>query len=112
KNKWSSQLAYLRAISQGHLEKFDPFKADLQQLVASYPNDKLIVPLVKQHLAYLDANKIKLMARPFVLMDKDPSEDPFIPPAVATDKATLSYNAFADQQQKAYQQAQEAKQQA
>jgi outer membrane protein assembly factor BamD (BamD/ComL family) len=111
-NKWSSQLAYLRAISQGHLEKFDPFKADLQQLVASYPNDKLIVPLVKEHIAYLDANKTKLMARPFVLMDKDPSEEPFIPPAVATDKATLSYNAFADQQQKAYQQAQEAKQQA
>lgn len=111
-NKWSSQLAYLRAISQGHLERFDPFKADLQQLVASYPNDKLIVPLVKQHLAYLDANKDKLMSRQFVLMDKDPSEEPFIPPAVAPDKATLAYNAFAEQQQKAYQQAEEAKQQA
>jgi len=111
-NKWSSQTAYLRAISAGHLEKFDPFKADLQQIIANYPNDKLIVPLVKQHIAYLDANKDKLAARPFVLMDKDPNEEPFIPPAVAADKATQSYNAFAEQQQKAYQQAQDAKQKA
>lgn len=112
-NKWSAQLAYLRAISEGHLEKFDPFRADLQQLVANYPNDKLIVPLVKQHITYLDANKDKLMQRPFVLTDKDPNEEPFIPPAVEqADKATASYNAFADQQQKAYQQAQDAKQKA
>jgi len=109
-NKWSAQLAYLRAISQGHLEKFGPFKADLQQIITAYPNDKLIIPLVKQHIAYLDANKDKLMPRPFVLMDKDPNEEPFIPPAVEqNDKATQSYNAFADQQQKAFQQAEDAK---
>jgi tetratricopeptide (TPR) repeat protein len=112
-NKWSAQLAYLKAISQGHLEKYDPFRTDLEQIITSYPNDKLIVPLVKQHIAYLDANKDKLMPRPFVLTDKDPNEEPFVPPAVAqNDKATQSYNVFAEQQQKAYRQAEDAKQQA
>jgi tetratricopeptide (TPR) repeat protein len=110
-NKWSAQLAYLRAISQGHLEKFDPFRADLQQIVVTYPDDKLIVPLVKQHIVYLDANKDKLMARPFVLTDKDPNEEPFVSP-VEPDKAAKTYIAFAEQQQKAYQQAQDARQQA
>ncbi|HEX3384073.1 MAG TPA: hypothetical protein VHS53_02735, partial [Mucilaginibacter sp.] len=110
-NKWSAQLAYLRAISQGHLEKFDPFRADLQQIIVTYPDDKLIVPLVKQHMLYLDANKDKLMARPFVLTDKDPNEEPFVPP-VEPDKAAKTYIAFAEQQQKAYQQAQDARQQA
>ena len=81
-NKWSSQLAYLRAISSGHLEKFDPFRNELVSLAAKYPNDPLIGPLVKQHIAYVDAHKNTLMARQFVLMDKDPNEEPFIPPTV------------------------------
>ncbi|MBS1530239.1 MAG: tetratricopeptide repeat protein [Bacteroidetes bacterium] len=110
-NKWSAQLSYIRTISQGHLEKFDPFRADLQQIIAAYPNDKLIVPLVKQHIVYLDANKDKLIIRPFVLTDKDPNEEPFIPP-VEENKAQVTYNAFAEQQQKAYKQAQDARQQA
>jgi tetratricopeptide (TPR) repeat protein len=111
-NKWSAQLAYLRAISQGHLEKFDAFHTDLEQIIAAYPNDKLIVPLVKEHIVYLDANKDKLTPRPFVLTDKDPNEEPFVPPVEQNDKATQSYNAFAEQQQKAYRQAQAAKEQA
>ena len=91
-NKWASQLAYLRAISAGHLEKFDPFKADLQQIVAKYPNDKLILPLVKQHLAYIDSNKVALSQRPFVLTDKDPNEAPFVEQMSDEQKAAIKYN--------------------
>jgi len=109
-NKWASQLVYLRVISEGHLEKFDPFRDSLAKLVTKYPNDRLITPLVKQHIAYLDGHKSSLMPRPFVLTDKDPNEEPFIPPVVESDKATLSYNAFADQQQKAFKQAEADKQ--
>ncbi len=104
-NKWASQLVYLKVISEGHLEKFDPFRDSLTKLVTKYPNDRLIVPLVKQHIAYLDTHKSALMPRPFVLTDKDPNEEPFIPAVVASDKATASYNAFAEQQQKAFKQA-------
>ena len=91
-NKWASQLAYLRAIAAGHLEKFDPFKAELQQIVTKYPADKLIVPLVKQHLAYIDSNKAALSQRPFVLTDKDPNEAPFVEQMSDEEKAAIKYN--------------------
>ncbi|HVS92399.1 MAG TPA: tetratricopeptide repeat protein [Mucilaginibacter sp.] len=112
-NKWSAQLAYLRAISAGHLEKFDPFKNDLQQIVAKYPDDKLVTPLVKQHLAYLDAHKDAMSVRPFVLTDKDPNEEPFVPP-VAPDEAqqaAIRYNNIvAEHQAEAVRQAEAARQ--
>lgn len=91
-NKWSAQLAYLRAISQGHLEKFDPFRADLVQIATRYPNDKLITPLVKQHISYIDSNKTALMKREFVLTDKDPNEPAFVPAVSDEQIAAIKYN--------------------
>ena len=76
-NKLSAQLAYLRAISSGHLERFLPFKEELVQIVNKYPNDKLITPLVKQHLAYMDAHIAEMTTTPFALTDNDPNEVPF-----------------------------------
>lgn len=81
-NKWSAQLAYLRAISAGHLEKLAPFTDDLSKIVSQYPDDRLIVPLVKQHLVYVNAHKTEMAKRPFALTDKDPNEEPFIPEVV------------------------------
>ena len=81
-NRWASQLDYLRAISAGHLEKLAPFRNDLTQIIKKYPNDKLINPLVQQHLAYVDAHQAQMAARPFALTDKDPNEEPFIPQTV------------------------------
>ena len=104
-NKWDAQLAYLRVISAGHLEKLDPFRNDLLALVNKYPTDRLVVPLVKQHIAYVDAHRAALTVRPFALTDKDPNEEPFIPPAVEPDKAALTYNEFAEKQQQAVKQA-------
>ncbi|MBS1528240.1 MAG: hypothetical protein JST19_21520, partial [Bacteroidetes bacterium] len=112
-NKWSAQLAYLRAISAGHLEKYDPFKNDLLQIVAKYPNDKLITPLVKQHLAYLDAHKDAMSVRPFVLTDKDPNEEPFVAPVGPDEaqQAAIRYNNIvAEHQAEAVRQAEAAKQ--
>jgi len=109
-NKWSSQLAYLRAISSGHLEKFDPFKSDLAALVNKYPNDRLVTPLVKQHLTYLDAHRDVLLKRTFVLLDKDPNEEPFIAPVSEEQQAAIRYNnTIADRQAEAVRQAQAAK---
>ncbi|TFF40756.1 type IX secretion system periplasmic lipoprotein PorW/SprE [Mucilaginibacter psychrotolerans] len=81
-NKYASQLAYLRAFAAGHQEKLDPFKAELQQIASKYPDDQLITPLIKQHLAYTDANQTELAARTFVITDKDISEGLFTIPIV------------------------------
>ena len=81
-NKYASQLAYLRAFAKGHQEKLEPFKAELQQIAAKYPDDQLITPLIKQHLAYTDANQTELAARTFVITDKDINEGLFTIPIV------------------------------
>jgi len=81
-NKLIVQLYYLRAIAAGHQEKLPEFQADLQQIADNYPTDGLIAPLVKQHLAYVEANKLELSAQNFALMDNDTTEEAFIPPTV------------------------------
>lgn len=90
-NKWSAQLAYLKAISAGHDEKLAPFKDDLTQIMTKYPADRLIAPLVKQHLAYIDANQVEMAARPVVLTDNTLEEKPFIPSTVA-DQPAINYS--------------------
>ena len=86
-NRYAAQLYYLKAIAAGHMEKLPPFQADLQLIAAKYPQDKLIAPLVNQHLAYIDSNKAEIAARPVVLFNDDPNEIPFTPP-VAYQKQT------------------------
>jgi tetratricopeptide (TPR) repeat protein len=76
------QLTYLRVISAGHGEKLPPFQDDLQQIVDTYPTDGLITPLVKQHLAYINANKQELSGQTYAIMNNDTTELTFIPPIV------------------------------
>ena len=76
-NKLSAQIFYLQIIAQGHNEKVGPFTDSLQQLIKVYPNDKLIVPLAKQHLAYINANQNEMQARKVVIGDVDPRDVPF-----------------------------------
>ncbi|MBE7178778.1 MAG: hypothetical protein INR69_20425, partial [Mucilaginibacter polytrichastri] len=80
---FSPQVAYLRAIAIGHQQKLDGFEIALKDIVSRYPNDRLVVPLVKQHLAYIDSNRVALAKRPVAIMDKDPNEPPFIEPVDA-----------------------------
>jgi len=76
-NKQAAQLAYLKTIAMGHQQKLEPFKLGLQQIVAQYPDDRLITPLVKQHLLFITANEALIAARPFALIDSDPNDIPF-----------------------------------
>ncbi len=76
-NKLSSQLAYLRAISNGHLERLAPFRDELVQIVNKYPDDRLVTPLVKQHLAYIDAHMAEMATYPFALTNNDTNDVPF-----------------------------------
>ncbi len=75
-NKLASQLAYLKAISSGHLENLAAFKDELTQIVTKYPDDKLITPLVKQHLTYIDAHQAEMQGD-YALTNNDPNEVPF-----------------------------------
>jgi tetratricopeptide (TPR) repeat protein len=90
-NKLSAQLAYLRAISSGHLENLATFRGELTQIVSKYPNDKLITPLVKQHLAYIDAHQTE-MAGTFALTNNDPNEVPFTVITQTPEDAVTAYN--------------------
>jgi tetratricopeptide (TPR) repeat protein len=97
-NKWSAQLAYLRAISLGHQEKLAPFRDDLAQIISNYPDDRLIVPLVKQHLAYIDVHQDEMSAGEFALTNNDPNEVPFKVTPTAEDQITAYNNSQLVQQ--------------
>jgi tetratricopeptide (TPR) repeat protein len=108
-NKFAAQLFYLRTIANGHQEKLGPFREELLAIVTKYPNDRLIAPLVNQHIVYVDANKAKLAAREFVLMDSDPTEEPFIP-AVVPQQVIVKQQVQSQPMQKAVLQNQPVKQ--
>lgn len=74
---FSPQVAYLKAIATGHLQKLDVFETALKNIVTLYPNDRLVVPLIKQHLTYIDSNRTAMVKRPVALLDHDPNEPPF-----------------------------------
>ena len=90
-NKLSSQLAYLRAISSGHLERLAPFREELVQIVNKYPDDRLITPLVKQHLAYIDSHMAEMTTFPLALTNNDTTEVPFKTEPTIQDKIA-AYN--------------------
>jgi tetratricopeptide (TPR) repeat protein len=86
-NRFAAQLFYLRTIAAGHQEKLTPFMTDLQQIVAKYPDDKLVTPLATQHLTYIDSNRVEMETRTVVLTGNDVNDIPFTPP-VAYQKQT------------------------
>jgi len=77
-NSLSSQLAYLNSLATGRTQKAAIFESSLQQIVQTYPDDKLITPLVKQNLEYIQANRDAMSKRTFALVDSDPNESQLI----------------------------------
>ncbi|QJD95627.1 hypothetical protein HH214_06950 [Mucilaginibacter robiniae] len=98
-SKLAAQIAYLRALAAGHNEKLQPFKDELLQLTTKYPNDRLITPLVVQHLNYINDNQAEMATRSVVLVDTDPDTMPFIP-APVIQKSTKQQLAAAQPQAK------------
>jgi tetratricopeptide (TPR) repeat protein len=78
RNHLSAQSAYLNALAIGHTQKLAALDTAFQQIVRNYPEDKLIVPLVQQHLLYLQTNKDLINKRIFALVDEDPNEPRFV----------------------------------
>jgi len=76
-NKYTAQLYYLKALAEGHYESVNPFRDSLQAIATRFPTDKLITPLVYQHLAYMSANNADIMNLKIVLAGDDPQDLPF-----------------------------------
>lgn len=76
-NKYAAQLYYLQALAAGHFEKAAPFQDSLKQILNKFPNDRLIAPLITQHLTFINANQAEMQARKVVFTDNDPQEIPF-----------------------------------
>lgn len=81
-NKLAPQAAYLRAIALGYQQKLAPFQMELEQIVAKYPDDLLITPLVRQHLDYIKEHQQEIASRKFALLDTDPNYIPFAEPQI------------------------------
>ncbi|MFD0748637.1 tetratricopeptide repeat protein [Mucilaginibacter calamicampi] len=86
-NVFLPQLRYLRAVAAGHQEKLEPFEQSMQDIVKAYPQDKLITPLVQQHIEYINANRLTLAAMPVVLTNDEVDELIFSSP-IANKKET------------------------
>ena len=91
-NRLLVQLNYLRTIANGHQEKVEPFRAELEQIASTYPDDRLITPLVKQHLVYVETNAPELASQPFALMDNDATRVQFVPPIVYQKETVYNRN--------------------
>nr|WP_090704990.1 tetratricopeptide repeat protein [Daejeonella rubra] len=76
--KLSVQLAYIGSLALGHLQKLDQLESAFKNIVDSNPDDQLIVPLVKLHLAYIDSNRTTMSNRVFALLDNDSKDNTFI----------------------------------
>lgn len=73
-----AQLDYLRALATGRTQKLPQLEMAFKELVNAYPDDKLIVPLVKEHLEFIDLNRLMLNERIVALVDDDPNRDRFV----------------------------------
>ncbi|AMQ00656.1 Gliding motility protein [Pedobacter cryoconitis] len=80
------QLSYLRAIAIGRTQQIDSLTAAFKAITNIYPDDKLIVPLVKEHLAYIATHQGEFRKRRVALPDFDPAEPRFFTSAPVTEK--------------------------
>ena len=93
-NKLSPQLDYLQALALGHTQDINVLDSAFRQIVNNFPEDRLIVPLVQQHLRYIDSNRVAMSKRTYALVDFDPNEPRFVEepeaePAVQEDKGNV-----------------------
>ncbi|QNK62486.1 tetratricopeptide repeat protein [Pedobacter sp. PAMC26386] len=80
------QLSYLRAIAIGRTQSIDSLTSAFKSITNQYPDDKLIVPLVKDHLAYIATHQDEFRKRKVALPDFDPAEPRFFTTATSAEK--------------------------
>lgn len=77
-NSLQAQYDYLKAIAIGRTQNVDSLLVAFNSIIAQHPNDQLINPLVKDHIAYINANLASFKARRIALIDFDGTEPRFI----------------------------------
>src|SRR5690606_37313996 len=77
-NPLSPQWAYLKTLAIGRTQKLPAFENALQELIRKYPNDKIVTPLSREHLEYINENREQLAPRPAALTDFDPNRPRFV----------------------------------
>ncbi len=77
-NNLQAQYDYLKAISIGRTQNVDNLLTAFNKIITQYPDDILINPLVKTHIAYINANLKSFKERKIALLDFDSLEPPFI----------------------------------
>ncbi|MDN3587947.1 gliding motility protein [Pedobacter aquatilis] len=95
------QYAYLKAIAIGRTSKVDALLTEFNSIITLYPNDIIIVPLVRDHLKYIDANMAEFKLRNVALIDFDSNEPRFLaqnPIADIKPKPIENINAADDKQ--------------
>jgi len=69
----------------------------LKRIVATYPDDKLIAPLITRQLAFINENLAEVQGRPAVIIGDNPQDIPFtLDPALQEETAyrpAVTYNA-------------------
>ncbi len=73
-----SQLAYLRVLALGKTTALATFEDALTQLATDFPDDSLVTPLAKQHLAFIEANRDTLASRAYALYAVDRDRERFV----------------------------------
>ncbi|WEK18961.1 MAG: gliding motility protein [Candidatus Pedobacter colombiensis] len=76
-NYLSPQYAYLKAIAIGRTNPLDPLLTAFNTITTTFPDDRLITPLAKDHIAYINAHLADFQKRKIALPDFDPNESPF-----------------------------------
>ncbi|MCX2494115.1 gliding motility protein [Pedobacter sp. PF22-3] len=77
-NDLAPQYAYLKAIAVGRTAKLDQLLTEFNLITNRYPNDKIITPLVRDHLKYIEANLDEFKQRPVALIDFDANAPRFV----------------------------------
>ncbi|WP_244927459.1 type IX secretion system periplasmic lipoprotein PorW/SprE [Sphingobacterium alkalisoli] len=73
-----AQVEYLRALAIGRVGRVDDFTEALNDIVAKYPADSLVVPLAKENLAFIVQHPDYFTHRVNALQDIDKSRVAFI----------------------------------
>ena len=79
-NSLQIQYDYLKAIAIGKTENLDSLLAAFDQIVKKYPTDSLIIPLINDHLTYINTNLSTFKLRKIALIDFDATAPNFTTP--------------------------------
>lgn len=88
----AAQMAYLKALAIGRTSSLQSFEQELKKIQSDYADNKLISPLLTQHLSYIDSNRVSLQDRKIAIMDIEDGREQFVDEPVLTKWPELTFN--------------------